>query len=227
VGVLARLGQQRPRTGPVVTRLAPRRRVAVWGASARRTPRRWRAAVRQGLWQAPQGVWLRDGGRGVWRLCAERFAGPARGIVDCEHAAPPRWQGAAAWWEGRTSRARRWCRWARHRRRHGRLDGVRAALAEACDVAGVPETARETRRTVSASLPRHREPINDDMDKERGLPLGSGLVASACQGLMQQRCKGVGRRWREEGFHHLLHRRRAWVNGRFEAWFGLALSPNS
>ena len=25
--------------------------------------------------------------------------------------------------------------------------------------------------------------------------------------------KGVGRRWREDGFNHLLHLRLAWVNG--------------
>jgi hypothetical protein len=33
-------------------------------------------------------------------------------------------------------------------------------------------------------------------------------------------------RWSEDGFNHLLHLRLAWVNGRFEALFGLVLSPN-
>ncbi len=39
-------------------------------------------------------------------------------------------------------------------------DGVLADLADALDVAGVPETARETMRTVYAYLERHREHIN-------------------------------------------------------------------
>ena len=65
-----------------------------------------------------------------------------------------------------------------------------------------------------------------DMYKDLGLPLGSGMVESACKWLIQQRFKGVGMRWSEEGFNHLLHLRLAWVNGRFEALFGLALSPN-
>lgn len=64
------------------------------------------------------------------------------------------------------------------------------------------------------------------MYKDLGLPLGSGMVESACKWLMQQRFKGVGMRWSEDGFNHLLHRRLAWVNGRFEVLFGLALSPN-
>jgi len=52
------------------------------------------------------------------------------------------------------------------------------------------------------------------------------MVESACQWLIQQRFKGVGMRGSETGFNHLLPRRLAWVNGRFEALFHLALSPN-
>ena len=225
-GGLARLGQHRPRTGQVVTRLAPRRLVAVLGDSARRTPRLWLEAVRQGIWPAPQVVWLRDGGRGVWRRCEERFAGHARGILDFYHAAPQLWKGAAAGLAGRTSQARQWLRWARHRRRHGMPDGGLADLADALDVEGWPETARETIRSVYASLQRHREHINDDLYKELGVPRGSGMIERACKWLMQQRCKGVGRRWSEDGCTHLFHLRLAWVNGRFEALCGLALSPN-
>ena len=105
-------------------------------------------------------------------------------------------------------------------------DGVLADLAEALDVEGLPEPARDTVRTVYAYLQRHREHINYDMYKELGLPLGSGMVESACKWLIQQRFKGVGMRWSEDGFNHLLHLRLAWINGRFEALFGLALSPN-
>ena len=226
VGVLARLGQHRTRTGQVVTRLVQRRLVAVLGDIEALTPRLWLEALRQGIRSAPQVVWLSDGGRGLWRLYAERFAGHARGILDFYHAAQQLWKGAAAWLDGRTTQARRWFGWARHRLRHGMPDGVLADLADALDVEGLPETARETLRTVYAYLHRHREHINYDMYKELGLPLGSGMVESACKWLIQQRCKGVGMRWSEDGFNHLLHLRLAWVNGRFEALFGLALSPN-
>ena len=136
------------------------------------------------------------------------------------------WKSAAAWLDGRTPQARRWFGWARHRLRHGMPDGVLADLADALDVEGLPETARETLQTVYAYLQRHREHINYDMYKDLGLPLGSGMVESACKWLIQQRFKGVGMRWSEDGFNHLLHLRLAWVNGRFEALFGLALSPN-
>jgi hypothetical protein len=52
------------------------------------------------------------------------------------------------------------------------------------------------------------------------------MVESACKWLIQQRFQGVGMRWSEDGFNHLLHLRLAWVNGCFETLFALALSPN-
>jgi hypothetical protein len=226
VGVLARLGQHRTRVGQVVPRLQQRRLVAVLGDSEALKLRLWCEAVRQGILNTPQVVWLSDGGRGLWCLFPECFARHAMGILDFYHAAQQLWKGAAAWLDGRTTQARRWFAWARHRLRHGMPDGVLADLAEALNVEGLPAPARATVRTVCAYLQRHREHINYDMYKELGLPLGSGMVESACKWLIQQRFKGVGRRWSEDGFNHLLHLRLAWVNGRFEALFGLALSPN-
>jgi hypothetical protein len=81
--------------------------------------------------------------------------------------------------------------------------------------------------TVSGYLERHRAHIDSAIYKELGLPLGSGMVESACKWLIQPRFNGVGMRWSEDSFHHLVPLRLAWVNGRFEALFGLVLSPNS
>jgi len=226
VGVLARLGQHRTRTGQSVTRLQHRRLVAVLGDIETLKPRLWLEALRQGLRSAPQVVWLSDGGRGLWRLFEEQFSASARGILDFYHAVQQLWKSAAAWLDGRTTQARRWFGWARHRLRHGNPAGVLADLADALEVEGLPATARDTLRTVYAYLERHREHIDYAAYKALGLPLGSGMVESACKWLIQQRFKGVGMRWSEEGFNHLLHLRLAWVNGRFEALFGLAQSPN-
>ena len=226
VGVLARLGQHRTRLGQIVPRLYHRRLVAVLGNLEALTPRLWGEAVLQGILDAPQVVWLSDGGRGLWCLFEARFSGHATGILDFYHAAQNLWKGAAAWLDGRTTQARRWFAWARHRLRYGMPDGVLADLADALDVEGLPETARDTLRTVYAYLARHREHINYALYKELGLPLGSGMVESACKWLIQQRFKGVGMRWSEDGFNHLLHLRLAWVNGRFDALFVLAQSPN-
>ena len=228
VGVLARLGQHRTRTGTVVTRLAHRRLVAVLGDIDVLKPRLWLEAVRQGIMSAPQVVWLSDGARGLWRLFDERFTAHATGVLDFYHAAQNLWKGAAAWLDGRTTHARRWFGWARHRLRHGNPDGVLADLADALELEGLPDTARDTVLKVHTYLDRHRDHIDYKTYKELGLPIGSGMVESACKWLIQQRFKGVGMRWSEEGFNHLLHLRLAWVNGSFEALLQVQsqVSPN-
>ena len=226
VGVLARLGQHRTRTGKVVPWLHHRRLVAVLGSVEALQPRWWLEAVHQGIGQAPQVVRLSDGARGLWRLYEERLAAYAVGILDVYHAVQYLWKGAAAWLDGRTTQARRWFGWDRHRLRHGQPDGVLDDLVEALDVEGLPATARYTLTALHAYLERHREHINYTQYKDLGLPIGSGMVESAWKWLSQQRFTGVGMRGSEDGFNHLLHLRLAWVNGRFEALFGLALSPN-
>lgn len=229
VGVLARLGKRLTRSGNVVVRLYQRRLVAVLGDSEALKTRLWLAALRQGIRSAPQVVWLSDGARGLWRLFEEHLGAYATGILDFYHAAQNLWKAAAAWLDGRTTQARKWFGWARHRLRHGNPDGVLADLAEALDVESLPDSARQTMMTVYAYLDRHRDHIDYAAYKELGWPLGSGMVESACKWLIQQRFKGVGMRWSESGFNHLLHLRLAWVNGSFEALFGVQLhsSPNT
>src|SRR5262249_62021670 len=77
VGVLARLGQHRTRTGKVITRLRQRRLVAVLGDIDALKPRVWLEAVRQSISTAPPGVWLSDGARGLWGVCEGRVVGRA------------------------------------------------------------------------------------------------------------------------------------------------------
>jgi len=114
------------------------------------------------------------------------------GILDFYQAAQQLWKVAAAWLDGRTTRARRWFVWVRHRLQHDMPDSVLADLADALDVEGLPATARDTLRTVYAYLERHREPIDYAAYKALGLPPGSGMVESACKWLIQQRSKGLG-----------------------------------
>ena len=226
VGGLARLGQHRTRTGKVITRLRQRRLVAVLGDIDTLKPRLWLEAVRQSISTASQVVWLSDGARGLWRLYEERLAASAMGILDFYHAVQYLWKGAAAWLDGRTTQARRWFGWARHRLRHGQPDGVLADLGEALEVEGLPDSTRDTLRALYAYLERHRDHIDYAQYKALGLPIGSGMVESACKWLIQQRFKGVGMRWSEAGFNHLLHLRLAWVNGSFEALFQVQLQPS-
>lgn len=225
VGILARLSERVNQADQRVTCLKQRRLVAVLGDIDALKPRLWLEAIRQGLLHSSQVVWLADGGRGFWRLFDERFAPYATGILDFYHAAQNLWKGAKSWLDGRTQQARDWFTTARRRLRRGQANDVLADLQAALELEDLPVSARETLTNLYNYLDKHRDHMDYAKFKELGLPIGSGMVESACKWLIQQRFKGVGMRWSEDGFNHLLHLRLAWVNGRFDDLFALVAPP--
>jgi len=224
VAILARLSRRVTRTGKQASRLVRRRLVAVLGSIDDLSPRLWLEAVRQGNLSAKTVVWLCDGGRGFWRLFHERFEEHAQGILDFYHAAQNLWKGAKVWLDGRTTRSRHWFAQARRKLRRGKANEVLTDLQAALALDGLPESARKSLQNLYDYLDTHRDHIDYARFKALGLPIGSGLVESACKWLIQQRFKGVGMRWSKDGFNHLLHLRLAWVNGRFDDLF--ASSPS-
>ncbi len=219
VAVLARLGQRVTRSGRTVSRLYYRRLVAVLGSIEELAPRLQLEALRQGLLSAPKVVWLSDGGKGFWRLYRQHFAPYAVAILDFYHAASHLWRAAAAWLDGRTSLAQ-WCfqRW-RHLLRHGGETQLLRELTRLIQRDDLTPSTRKTLIQVQQYLQDHRSHIHYQDSAHQELPLGSGIVESACKWLIQQRFKGVGMRWSEPGLTHLLHLRVAWVNQRFDELF--------
>ncbi len=225
VAILVRLGRRLTRTGKDICQLHQRRLVAVLGDIDALRPRLWLEALRQGLRQASRVARQLDGGRGFWGLYQDYFSHCAIGILDFYHAAQNLWK-AAACFDGRTTKAHQWFRLVRHQLRHGQSDQVIAQLALAIKFRSFPTSVHNTLCNVHDYLEAHRVHINYQHFKAMGLPLGSGMVESACRWLIQQRFKGVGMRWSEDGFNHLLHLRLAWVNGRFDNLFPILPSPN-
>ncbi len=225
VGVLARLGERVTKAGQRVPHLTQRRLVAVLGDVDAFSARLWLAAVQQGVLSSQRVVWLSDGGRGFWRLFDERFAQYATGVLDFYHVAQNLWKGSKAWLDGRTQRARDWFTLARRRLRRGKTNKVMADIEAALALEGLPPSAHQSLTNLYNYLDKHRDHIDYAKFKKLGLPIGSGIVESACKWLIQQRFKGVGMRWSEDGFNHLLHLRLAWVNDRFDDLFPLAASP--
>ncbi len=224
VGILARLGKRVTEKGETVTQLFRRRLVATRGDVDAFGPLLWIEAVRQGILTAKTVVWLSDGGKGFWRLFRERFEAHAQGILDFYHAAQNLWKGAKAWLDGRTKQSHQWFAEMRHKLRHGKSDEVLATIEVLLDLPDLSDSTRKTLTNLHNYLASHRDHIDYARFKGLGLPIGSGLVESACKWLIQQRFKGVGMRWSEDGFDNLLHLRLAWVNERFDDLFDPAIS---
>jgi hypothetical protein len=219
VGLLVRLGHRITRAGKQVTRLYHRRLVAMLGDIDRFIPRIQLEAQLQSYQSAPQVIWLSDGGRGFWRVYRQCFAHCAIGILDFYHAAGHLWRATAALFDGHSPDAIQWFKRWRSLLRHGHHQAVLDSLAALVS----PDLAQgedlETIQQVQAYFQTHQLHIRYHSFKRQQCPLGSGMIESACKWLIQQRFKGVGMRWSEDGFNHLLHLRLDWVNHRFDSLF--------
>lgn len=219
VAVVARLKTWHNSTGQLCRRLVHRRLVALLGNIDALEPRLLWEARHQGLESAPQVVWLCDGGTGFWRLFHSCFFTWAVGILDFYHAAAHLYKAAVAYCADDTLSSR-FCfeRW-RHLLRHGRHSQVLWELTRIINTHALPAPQLQALCQVQAYFSDHRPHIAYEHFESQQFPLGSGLVESACKWLVQQRFKGVGMRWSESGFEHLLLLRVEWVNGRFDDCF--------
>ena len=218
IGLLARLGQRIKRNGEAVTQLYHRRVVGVLGDIEAFMPRLKLEAQRQSFEQAPKVLWICDGVKGFWRIYDTYFKSCALGILDFYHAAGHLWRAAAAF-DGRSGIAKKWFQQWRHQLRHGQQKQVLSNLTRLINTELFESDELKTLEQVQAYLQRHRSHTRYEEFKDLDYPLGSGMIESTCKWLIQQRFKGVGMRWSEDGFNHLLLLRMAWVNRRFDSHF--------
>jgi hypothetical protein len=221
VGIFARLGHRLTQAGQTVPQLLQRRLVAILGEIDQFIPLMKLEAQYQSLDTAPQVVWLSDGGRGYWRVFRTCFAHCAIPVLDFYHAAGHLWRATTALFEHapQSTAAKAWFHRWRHQLRHGQHHTVLAALTRLVNTNLLSGKSLVTLIQVQAYFQRHHRHIRYQHLAQQQLPLGSGMVESACQWLIQQRFKGVGMRWSESGFNHLLLLRLAWANHRFDDLF--------
>lgn len=220
LAVLARLKRVQSRSGEWVTRLGQRRLVAVLGNIDELQPRVQLEALRQGITTASQVVWISDGARGLWRLFEQNLAEVAIGILDFYHAAQQLWDAAEAYGDTLSTRTpQQWFERLRHQLRYGYVHRIVKEFARLVKYPATPALAKPVLQRVGQYLNTHWAHLQYRQFKKLGLPIGSGMVESACKWLIEQRFKGSGMRWSEPGFNHLLHLRLAWVNGRFDPLF--------
>lgn len=225
IGIIARIKHFVNRRGTDVVKIQRKKVVAVLGNIDQLRDRLWLEALKPGIRRAPQVVWISDGARGLWRIFRERLADLAIGILDFYHAAQNIWKAASTWLDGRTNKSRDWFSRLRHLLRHGKPSEVLAEVHQPLANKKLRYRARKSLENLESYLSDHEQHLDYTRFKELGLPIGSGMVESACKWLIQQRFKCVGMRWSEDGFNHLLHLRIAWVNGRFYELFSITPPP--
>ena len=138
----------------------------------------------------------------------QSWADIAIGILDFYHAAQQLWEAVQAYGNTLPTRTpQQWFERLRHQLRHGYVHRIVKEFERLLKYPSTPESAQPVLQRVGQYLITHRDHLQYRQFKKLGLPIGSGMVESACKWLIEQRFKGSGMRWSEPGFNHLLHLR--------------------
>jgi hypothetical protein len=168
--------------------------VAGFGASL------WVLAVRCGMLQADEVVFISDGG-GWCDTVARTYFADAERILDWYHLVEHVWEAARALYRDEQA-TKKWATRCTSLLRESSGIGLMRYL-DRC------RQGHASKPNGSAGLEaldgligylRPRVPITDYVDyRERGMIIGSGIMESTCKQLVGRRLKGSGRQWSEAG----------------------------
>lgn len=163
-----------------------------------------RQAAQVGMDRAQRWVALSDGGAGLEDFLRTHFPRVEVVILDFYHAAEHLGEWAQAQHPedavAAEALAEQWC----HRLKHEGGAAVQAALRE-LDMADRSAAAREAHRQLLVYLANQGHRMDYPEYRRRGWQIGSGPVESACKQVVNQRLKGSGMRWGEEGADAVCH----------------------
>jgi hypothetical protein len=154
-------------------------------------------ARRQGLGRAKETLALADGGKWIWNLVDDRWS-HAWQLLDFYHASEHLGELADALWADEPT-AKAWVQERCHQLRHGKEKKVLKEIAALKTPGGERgEIIRKQKNYFAGQSQR----MNYKEMADRGWPIGSGAVESACR-QSQCRFKRSGQSWTQLGFRHL------------------------
>jgi hypothetical protein len=171
-------------------------------------------ALRHGLARSRDVLAVADGAPWIWNVVADRWRG-ATEVLDFYHASQHLWELGRTLSRGDDARAAAWVEPRLHRLRHGKERGV---LRELAALRPPRSAAGEIVRREQGYFAGHAARMNYQALAQRGWPIGSGAVESACR-QRQCRCKRPGQFWTASGLRHLGALIEAQANGHWdELW---------
>jgi len=183
----------------------------------------WTEAVRYGALQATRVVIVADGGVWIWKIAEDRFPWADR-TLDYYHGTEHLWALAQALYGEGTAEARQW------------FNPLKRQLLEKGG-APVIKTLRDL-AAISSDLPvladlerelgyfeKHKNDLDYPAKRQRGEPIGSGAIESACK-QYQVRFKRGGQFWSRRWDEGLLELKSRQLSGRWHELWPHLCQPN-
>ena len=151
-------------------------------------------------------VVLLDGALGLWNLAPKLFKEWRRVtfVLDIMHVVGYLWSAANALLGEGAPQGNRWVRAKLTEILRGRVGYVIGGLRQILTKQRLRKSVRETLAHVITFFHNHRRWMHDDAYLAAGLPVGTGVVESACGSVVKHRMEGEGKRWSLEGAEAIL-----------------------
>jgi hypothetical protein len=151
-------------------------------------------------------VILLDGALGLWRLAPQLFKPWTRVtcVLDLLHVVGDLWSAANALFGEQSKAGKRWVQQKLTEILRGRVGYVIGGLRHILTKQRRRKSVRETLATVITFFHNHRRWMQYDAYLAAGLPIGTGVVESACGSVVKHRMEGEGKRWSLAGAEAIL-----------------------
>jgi len=151
-------------------------------------------------------VVLLDGALGLWNLATKLFKEWRRVtfVLDIMHVVGYLWSAANALLGEGAPQGHRWVRAKLTQFLRGRVGYVIGGLRQILTKQRLRKSVRETIAHVITFFHNHRRWMHYDAYLAAGLPVGTGVVESACGSVVKHRMEGEGKRWSLEGAEAIL-----------------------
>lgn len=183
-------------------------------------------AHKRGAHTVPLLVFLGDGAPWVWKTAAELFS-KAIQILDWYHAMEHVWAVGRAKFGTREKELWAWVTARETELWKGHVQALIAAVkAVSADLGEPDQNLSETARAADGAWIAYRnvgyfednqQRMNYPEYRAKNLPIGSGVVESACKHVVASRMKHAGMRWDEPGAENILALRCHYLNGRWDS----------
>ena len=151
-------------------------------------------------------VILLDGALGLWRLAPPLFKPWTRVtcVLDILHVVGYLWSAANALFGEQSKVGKHWVQQKLTEILRGRVGYVIGGLRQILTKQRLRKSVRETRAKVITFFHNHRRWMHYDAYLAAGLPVGTGVVESACGCVVKHRMEGEGKRWSLTGAEAIL-----------------------
>ena len=177
-------------------------------------------ARRRGAERASRLVVIGDGADWIWNQAQEHFP-QAIEIVDWYHAVEHLWDVANTLFGQGSNTARAWAKARKEELWQGDVDAVLQAMRtlfwqkRGSDGSFRNSESEHVLQTNMSYFSTHRKRMNYARFRREQLPMGSGVIESACKHFVAQRCKRSGMKWKTPGLHAVLELRAALLSNQW------------